>query len=349
MSALQGAYTFPGIRHPKATLRDVALAAGVSLATASRALSRPKLVSEQVREAIAAASARLGYIPNHVARALTLDRSQAIGLIVPNLAQPIFADLVDGVQRSVEAAGFGLLINACQRDATREHRQVRTLLERGVDAVVLGNPEHLDATFEMLERAGVPYVCAACSSTASYRPAVTYETAALMQLTVDLVVRQGHRHIAVLSGEGADTPVIADRIAGSLARLAWHGLPPPPEWVVISSHAAEAARGAAATLLDHEPRPTAVVCTGDMHAMAVLAEAQRRGIAVPRQLSVTGCNDSVVARYAGPGLTGIHVPYAEIGARAAQQALALLAGETIPARVLLPPRLMERGTVAPPP
>jgi len=340
------AFTFARPRGPKATLRNVAVAAGVSLATASRALSRPEMVSAKLRSLIDAKCRELDYIPNHAARALSLERSLAVGVIVPLLANPIFAAMIDGVQEELDSQGFGLLISCCHRDADRELAQAKALLVRGVDAMILGNPEHRPETLSLLERAGVPYVCAGCSAFAPERPMVTYDSAAAITLAVDHVVAAGHRRIAVLSGPRSSTPVIGDRIDGALACLRAHGLDPRPDWLVERGYLPDEARQGAAALLAGDGRPSAVICTGDTHAMAALAEAQRLGIRVPEELSITGCNDSAISHYAFPGLTTIHTPYNEVGRVAAAHALALINGDSISPQVLLGARLIERASVS---
>jgi LacI family transcriptional regulator len=342
------AFTFARPQAPKATLRDVAAAAGVSLATASRALSRPGMVSPRVLAVIEAKCRELNYLPNHAARALSLERSQAVGVIVPLLSNHVFAAMIDGIQDQLDPLGFGLLINCSHRDPARELAQARALVMRGVDAMILGNPEHRPETLALLERAGVPYICAGSSATAPERPLVTYDSAAAMVLAVDHVVAAGHRRIAVLSGPATSTPVIADRLRGALARLDHHGLAPRPDWVVEEEYSPQDARRGAARLLAGPARPSAVVCTGDMHAMAMLTEARRTGIGVPEELSITGCNDTAIAHYAYPALTTIRTPYQEIGRLAAAQALDLLQGKPIAPKVLLRTELVCRDSVAAP-
>jgi DNA-binding LacI/PurR family transcriptional regulator len=333
----------------KATLRDIAAAAGVSVATASRVLNRPDMVSVTLRERIQALCREHRYVPNHAARSLTLDRSKALGLVVPTLSNPVFSPLIEQMQATLEARDYGLLIHCSHRDPARELRQCRTLIERGVDGIILGNPEHDPALFETLRMFGMPFLCVAGSAAATAgRPAITYDAGAAMRLALDHLVAFGHRAIAVLSGPAGTTPVIADRLASLRAAMREPGLMPPPAWWVECDYDAAGARKGAAALLDGPNLPTAILCTGDLHAMAAVAECHARGLAVPRDMSVVGCNDMAIAQFSTPALSTVHTPYEAMGAQAAELMLAMIAGEKVARFTLLPSHLVERGSVAPP-
>jgi DNA-binding LacI/PurR family transcriptional regulator len=335
-------------RRDETTLRDIAAAAGVSVATVSRALSRPEMVSPALKARIETLCQERRYIPNHAARSLTLDRSRALGLVVPTISNPVFSPLIDSVQAALEPQGYGLMIHCSRRHPGRELHQCQALIERGVDGIILGNPDHDPALFEMLNEFGMPFLCVGGSAHSTARPAVTYDAGAAIYLALDHLLARGHRAIAILSGPRTTTPVIADRLAAVRAALAASGVTVPESWCVECGYAAPEARLGAVSLLNAGEPPTAILCTGDLHALAAIAVCHDRGLRVPGDISVTGCNDLDIAGFSTPSLSTVRTPYVEMGAKAAELMLALIGNIAIPPFTLLPSHLVERGSVGAP-
>jgi LacI family transcriptional regulator len=329
----------------KATLRDIAAAAGVSVATASRALSRPDLVSQDLQTRIAQICAKMAYIPNHAARSLTLNRSRALGLVVPTISNPVFSPLIEAVQACAEEHGYGLLIHCCHRDSRREAEQCRTLIERGVDGVMLANPLHEPGLLKQLVDRAVPSICVGGSIHGLERPAVVYDAGAAIGLALDHLFDRGHSRIAVLSGPASITPVIDERFEAAINELTRRGIAPPSEWRVQCGYHPEEARRGVASILATQPRPTAILCTGDLHALAVIAECHASGLSVPDEISVVGCNDLTIVQFTNPPLTTVATPYHDMGAIAAELLLRVVEGEPIPSWTVLPSSLVPRGTV----
>ena len=267
---------------------------------------------------------------------------------MPTISNPVFSPLIESVQATLELHGYGLMIHCSDRDSVKELDQCKILIERGVDGILLGNPHHEANLFEMLEAFDVPFLCVAGSVHGVERPAVTYDAGSAMMLALEHVLAFGHRDIAIFSGPSATTPVIADRLSLALTTLAMRGLTVPASWCLeCGNSASEAGKGAAA-LLGSAAIPTAILCTGDLHALAVLAACHERGLQVPRDISVMGCNDLEIARFSAPSLSSVHTPYSEMGAHAAEMMISMITGMAIPELTLLPSRLVERGSVAEP-
>jgi DNA-binding LacI/PurR family transcriptional regulator len=336
----------PPARRDKTTLRDIAAAAGVSVATVSRALSRPEMVSPALKARIEALCQERRYIPNHAARSLTLDRSRALGLVVPTIANPVFSPLIESVQEALEPQGYGLMIHCSRRDPGRELRQCQSLIERGVDGIILGNPDHDPALFELLDSFGMPFLCVAGSAHGADRPAITYDSGAAICLALDHLLELGHRDIAVLGGPRASTPVIENRLTAVLSALVARGLELPGSWCVECGYEAAEAREGARSLLTGAAIPTAILCTGDLHALAALSACHEYGLDVPRDISVTGCNDMAIAQYSTPSLTTVRTPYSEMGTMAAEMMIAMIDEQHVPAFTLLPSQLVMRGSAA---
>jgi DNA-binding LacI/PurR family transcriptional regulator len=189
--------------------------------------------------------------------------------------------------------GYGLMIHCSHRHPGRELRQCQTLIERGVDGIILGNPEHDPALFELLDAFGMPFLCVGGSARSGERPAVTYDAGVAMCLGQAHLLDRGHRAIAVLSGPRDTTPVIAERLEAVLAVLEERGLAVPEAWRVECGYAAPEARQGAFSLLNGPVLPTAILCTGDLRALAALSACHDRGLLVPRDMSSIGCPDKL--------------------------------------------------------
>ncbi|RLL61425.1 LacI family DNA-binding transcriptional regulator [Paenirhodobacter hankyongi] len=335
-------------RRPKNGLREVAQLAGVSLATASRALSQPDRVSENVRKRIEEVCRQIDYVPNHTARGLSLKRSQMLGLIVPTTSNPLFAPTIDGVRMVLDEHGYNMVIDSAERDHVRELEMVRNLVAHGVDAIVTIMPTHLPELFDFVRKMNVPLVSAHHFSPGKSVPTVGYDNVAAITEMTDHILSLGHHRIAIFSGPGHTTPVIAERLEVIQARLAAAGLPPRPDWVIECDYEVAQMRRAARALIAPDDRPTAIICTGDQHAVSTLVEAQLLGLPVPEKLSVTGCNDVAIAELCNPQLTTQRLPYLELGQAACRLALDMLAGRDVPERTLLPHRMIIRGSTAAP-
>jgi len=329
-------------------LSDVARAAGVSTASVSRALNTPELVSEDVRAAVQAAVTRLGYIRHSAARALASRRSMTIGAVVPTIVNSIFSAGVEAIERRLEEAGYALLIATSDYSLERELRQVRILLERGVDGVILVGRYHRPELAQMLHERAVPYVCQGAYA-ADGPPCVGFDNHAAMASMAEYVLGLGHRRIAMLAGIAADNDRVIDRIAGARAALNRAGLDFVPGGLVEARYDVAEARLAMKRLLALRPRPTAVLCVNDVLALGALFEARAEGVAVPAELSITGFDDFDFARNVEPPLTTLRVPTAEMGRGAAEQLLQRLMGQSPPHARLVPTMIIPRGTTGPAP
>jgi len=331
----------------KATVKDVARAAGVSITTVSRVLNNPGLVALDKQDAVQRALRSLDYIPNQLARSLISRRSKAIGLVVPTISNPVFAPTIGAIERRLDAAGYALLIHCCERDPERELSQVRALIERGVDGLIITGSVHLPELAAVLARYKLPYVSQDISLDQPMGPSIALDNARAMETAVDHLYEQGHRSIAVLSGPIHNTPPVRDRYLGALERIRDLGLAPPDDWLsVAEDYDSSSIRVAARRLLNSEHRPTAVTCTGDILVLGLVAEARAKGLGVPQDLSIVGCGDTDMGQYVDPPLTTVAMPFGEMGEMAAQNLLALLAGASPPSAMVLPHRLIIRHSVA---
>ena len=208
----------------KVTVKDIARAAGVSVATVSRVLNNPQVVAADKREAVLRALHSHDYIPNQQARSLISRRSRAIGLIVPTIANPVFAPTIDAIEREVDQAGYALLIHCCERDPERELNQVRGLIERGVDGLIITGSVHMPQLGDLLARNRMPFVSQDVTLDLALGPSIALDNVGAMEAAIDYLYDQGHRTIAVFSGPIHNTPPVRDRLYGAMTRIRHHGL-----------------------------------------------------------------------------------------------------------------------------
>ena len=325
-------------------LADVARAAGVSLATASRALSEPAMVREETRERVRSAASMLGYVPHGAARALATRRTRTIGAVFPPVDNPIFAGATHALAQELAGAGYTLLLASHDYDLESELEATRALVERGADGLVLVGLDHLPETYAVLERSGVPYELTwSLDTTGRHHCVGLSHRLASIRVTQHLL-DLGHREIAVIAGETRGNDRARDRLAGVREALAARGLKLPSKRVVETSFSVANGRAALATLLERAPGFTAVVGGNDPLAIGALLECQARGIAVPGQVSIAGFDDIELAGELSPGLTTVRVPSAELGREVGRRLLARLEGRSVPLAKEMAAPLVVRGT-----
>lgn len=328
-------------------LIDVAEQAGVSLTTASFAMSGRNGVSEQVATRIRAIAAELGYVPNMQARSLASGASSIVGLVVHDIADPYFAELSAAVAGAADE--IGLMVQICQssRDLEHELREVSALVANRVRAVILAGSGRLNgsqqsATYAELKR----YQATGGRVTMIGRhrtglDAVLCDNVGAGRLLGEHFIALGHRRIAIASGP-ADLATAHDRLEGVLDALQAGGISPDDVPVAHHSFTHEGGREATLRLLEDHEDLTAIIALNDAMAAGVLAALRELGRMVPDEVSVAGFDDVAVAADLGPGLTTIRFPLADMGKEALH--VALKPTSTRARRKTFPGILMARGS-----
>lgn len=331
-------------RRTRPRLADIAAAAGVSLATASRTLSQPSIVSPETRDRVRAAVAQLGgAAPGAGARAAG---DAGVAAVVPTLDNAIFSRCLQAMQVTLAEAGRHLLVASSDFHPDTEAAVIRGLLARGVDGLVLVGAQRPSESWTLLEGAGVPVVLTWCGDPRF--DAVVVDNHAAGRLAADHLLDLGHTRLGVVCGATRFNDRQRGRLAGVREALAARGLD-LPEWRVSEQDFTLAGgRSGCSALLSLAEPPTAIVCGIDQLAVGCLIEAQSRGLAVPGDLSVVGIDNLEMAAHLSPPLTTVHVPTARIGAAAAQRVLDRLAGRDATQLTELPIELVIRRSSAPP-
>jgi LacI family transcriptional regulator len=336
---------------PTPTLRDVAEAAGVHAATASRALNPATrgLVNADTARRVIKVAETLGYRPNPIARGLKTAKSGTIGLVIPDLTNPLFPPIVRGIERVLETAGYSALIVNTDNDEKRERAQVESLLSRQVEGLIVATALVEHPLLEQLRREGVVMVMVNRRPDALDIPAIVPDDAAGVEMAVRHLVSLGHRRIAHLAGPAnTSTGVVRARAFRNTVREL--GLDDDPALVTICRYWTEdAGAEALREMLDDGLDFTAVVAGNDLIALGCYDVFGERGIDCPDEISVVGFNDMPFLDKLRPPLTTVAIPHQDIGAEAARLLLDSLADPDRSARsVLFPLSLVVRGSTAAP-
>lgn len=328
-------------------LKDVAEVAGVSQATVSRALSRPDLVQAETLGRVKQAAARLGYLPGGAARALVSGRTMTVGAVVPTLDHAIFAQAIQALQAVLLADGYQLLLASHEYSALTEAAAVRSMLTRGVDALVLVGADHLGETWDLLTSASVP-VLITWSKDERF-PCIWFDNERAGELAAEHLLDLGHRRFGMISGRLRWNDRARARVAGVRAALERAGFE-LPDWCILEEPftLAGGRAGMAGLLAAAEP-PTAVVCGNDLLAVGAVFEIQARGLSAPDDVSVVGIDNLEIAAHLAPALTTVHLPTAQLGDQAGRMLMAILRGDPIPPRLELPLELVVRRSSGAPP
>jgi LacI family gluconate utilization system Gnt-I transcriptional repressor len=322
-------------------ITDVAAAAGVSAITVSRALNAPRLLSDATLRRVLAAVETLGYVPNLTAGALSSRRSRMIVAIVPTLASPMYAGMLQAFTTALSAAGYHVLLGLGGFDGQDEERLITAMLGRQPDGIVLVGAVHTEAARRRLAESGVPIVAIWGDSEEPSDLQVGFSHAGAGEAVAEHLCDRGYRRFGVVS---SDDPRALDRLDGFRrgierrggALLAQHLMAPPSTMLD--------GRRLLPALLAALPKGGAVFCSSDVLAAGLLIEATARGVAVPRELAICGFGDLEIGRATEPPLTTVGVDGEGMGRLAARCLLERLAGNTAPRRITLPVEIIPRGT-----
>ncbi|MFZ5962859.1 LacI family DNA-binding transcriptional regulator [Thalassococcus sp. BH17M4-6] len=304
-------------KQPAPTLDDVARAAGVSTATVSRCLNTPQRVQQGTRDRVLQAVDRLGYTPNFGARVMAARRTFTIGAIIPTMENAIFARGLQAFQEALHEAGYTLLVSSTAYRPEAEAEQIRSLVARGADGLLLIGYDRDPAVYDYLARQTVPVLLAWAYAPDTPQPCVGFDNRASMRALADHVLDLGHRRIAVISGVVAGNDRAADRVRGIRDAVAARGLDAETLPVIETPYEIENGATAFARLMARAEPPTVVMCGNDVLAVGAMQGARAMGLRVPDDISVTGFDDIELARIVTPQLTTVHVPHRDMGRRAA--------------------------------
>jgi LacI family transcriptional regulator len=326
------------------TLRDVAAAAGVHVSTASRTLNPATrhLVADPVAARVEQAAQKLDYRPDLVAASLRTGRSRLIGVLVPDIADPVFSPILSGIADALLADGYSTVIADVGSNQEREVELVDGLMARRVDGLVLATVSRSDPVVDHCIDRELPVVLVNRSESDPRLSAIVSDDDAGMRLAVEHLADLGHRHIGHVAGpQHVSTGFLRRR--GFEAAAAARGIDAAIEVANAYSRAEGARIGGA--LLDSSRDLTAIVAANDLLALGVYDALRERGLACPQDVSVVGHNDMPLVDMVSPPLTTVRISHREMGEQAARMLLEEISGSHAPQRtVTLAPQLVLRAS-----
>jgi DNA-binding LacI/PurR family transcriptional regulator len=333
----------------RATIRDVAHRAGVSLATVSRALNGSPLVNEDTKQRVVAAAGELEFAPSLSARRLSLGKTQTITVVTSFLTRPQAAERLRGVDAALTDSEFDLVIyNVETVEKRNQYFQTLPLRQRTDGLLVVSLPPPADVV-PRLERADIPIVFIDAHENTGGLPRVLGDDETGGQLATEHLLELGHRRIGFIGDEFANPfgfTSSRDRFSGYSHALAEAGIEPAATDVALGAHGRYEARDLAARMLAQADRPTAIFAASDTQALGVLAAAQDLGLHVADDLSVIGYDDIEACDFVG--LTTVRQHLFESGRQGAQLLLAeITKREAVPPSVLIQPEIVRRRTTGP--
>jgi len=333
----------------RATIREIARAAGVSIATVSRVINGRPDVSPQTREVVLRVVREHGFSTNRNARALSGGRTGLVGVTLPILEAAYFAVIVSGTAEALYEHDMRIVLCPTLHQHEREVTLLDRLMHGTTDGAVLMLPEESNAELRALQETGYPFVVVDPRVQLDQGiPAVSAANASGARAVVEHLLSLGHRRIGAILGP-ADWMATTERLNGYRSALAAAGVLVARDLVVESDFSIESGEAAAASLLDLPERPTAIFGFNDNVAIGALRAAEARGLTVPDDLSVVGFDDSEQSGLVTPALTTVRQPLAEMGRMAVSLLLRLLDHQRVEAmNIELATRLVVRESTAAP-
>jgi DNA-binding LacI/PurR family transcriptional regulator len=330
-----------------ATIKDVATRADVSIATVSRVLNNPERVRPVTLATVRRAIAELDFRLSRVGQQLRGNRSRLIGVILPSISSPVFAECIQGIEAGAVQAGYQMLLMSTGYEEQREQDALDTMLRQRVDGLIL-TVAHAQAhpVLDELDRAAVPYTLVYNHS--SSHPCVAVDNRQAAYDGVSALIQAGHRHIVMLSGSMTASDRAIQRHQGYCEALQHAGLSPAPVLEVNfnSEHLPDALL---APLLDPASRPDALFCGNDRLAMLVMRQLQQSGLLIPRDLSILGFDGQEIGLWLSPALGSVCQPNQQLGFCAMQSLATALSNSSSPATSILPHSIRLGGSVNVPP
>jgi LacI family repressor for deo operon, udp, cdd, tsx, nupC, and nupG len=333
-----------------ADLKDVAALAGVSTATVSRVLNNPEVVTPSTRKKTEAAIEKSGYIPNINAKRLRTQKSRAILVVVPDIADPFCATVVRGVENTAADLGYVMLLGDTQAEARRARIYASMVRSAHVDGLLylsIRAPYELPGA-DKLTRTESPIVNI-CNYTNDHFPTVGIDNVAAARAAVEYLIHLGHRRIAAIAGL-PQHPETKLRLTGFRDAVAAHGIPAANAPVAHGDFSFESGIVACDMLLNSVgPRPTAIFCHNDRMALGAMQSLWRKSIQVPRDISIVSFDNLDSVRFSCPPLTTIAQPMYDIGVCAMTTLDHVIHGkQLISVQQVLPVELVVRESTAPP-
>jgi LacI family transcriptional regulator, gluconate utilization system Gnt-I transcriptional repressor len=324
------------------TLGSVAKITGVSPITVSRVLNHPELVSPRTIEVVRQGIDLTGYVPNLVAGGLASSKMNYVAAIVPSISNRIFSELLQSLTDTLWESGYQVLLGASSYPASsREEALLASILSRRPDGIVLTGIQHSDASRRRLAIARIPVVELYDLTPTPIDMVIGFSNEKIGQEVAEFLLGLGHHSFGVLAPDDPRSRIKRDAFLSALRK---HGISDQLSVDIQPPAAFQNGREALSRLLDLGPLPRAVFCPSDVVAHGVIAEAQARGLAVPRDLAIVGFGDIDLAAYTSPPLSTVRIENAFLGRQAAEALLSRFQGKIVERVRDIGFQIIQRGT-----
>ena len=330
------------------SVKDVARLAGVSTATVSRTLNNMDSVSAETKDVVLRAAKEVGYRVNQSARSLRLQRTGAIAVLIPNLGNPFFSNILAGIESVMTQSNMNVLVLDTQGQSTQQSYIAEYLTGQRADGIIcLDGQLEPDADSANSTMVKLPVVFACEWPLSDNCSVVRSDNAKGAKLAVDHLIALGHKHVGYIAGP-VENVLTQVRQQATVAALRKHKVKVVDQWFFKGDFSLQSGATVAHQWLALDERPTALFCASDLMAIGVMAELKKHGFTVPDDLSIMGFDDIAIAQYYSPTLTTIRQPTRELGFAAATALLARLNGDNeLVVKKLLDVELVERLSTAP--
>ncbi|MEN8199149.1 MAG: LacI family DNA-binding transcriptional regulator [Thermodesulfobacteriota bacterium] len=330
------------------TILDVAKLAGVSTATVSRVINSPQTVRDQTREKVTRAMQVCNYKYNALARGFATKQSNTIGLVVPAISNPVFAESAQGVQDYAAGRKVEVILGNTHYQYEQEESLVKTLREKQVDGLIITTTSLKGAVLQELLEEGFPFVLLFSTVKSGPLSVVGVDNYRGAYLAIEHLVGLGHRRIGMIAGNFSISDRSYHRWHGYRKCLREHDIPYDKELVVQTDYSMDGGRDGVKGLLGMKNPPTAIFCSNDLLALGAMKGARECGLRLPSDLSIVGFDDIQTASYVVPALTTIRQPAYEMGRKAAELLFQLMESPSTPVQQMLRSELIVReSTMAP--
>lgn len=326
----------------KPSVRSVAEATGLSVATISRVLNKSASVNEKTRLRVLEALKEHGYVMNFAARALATKRTRTIGAIVPTLSYSIFSRFLNSVEQQLAELGYALVVATSGGDIDTETKRARELLDIGTEGLILSGAIHDPALMTIMKEQDIPFVCTSVCNTNIDIPTIGYDNSALAEAAIEYLFRQGHKNICIVHGNVKENDRTALRIEG-VKRAAKH----LKITVSFLESSLDVGGGvdAAKKFISTQKKSSACLCLSDVIALGMIFEFRRHNIEVPNDISIMGFDDLDWAVHCQPALTTIALPTIAMGKKTAEAMVRYLDDKEPIKTLVLDAMIIERETV----
>jgi LacI family transcriptional regulator len=324
-----------------ATIKDVARAAGVSVATVSRVYNGGELVREETRQRVREVGGRLGYTPHGAARSLITSRTSTLGVVLPDLYGEFFSEVIRGIDLAAQRHGYHLLVSSSHNGRSAVEAALRSMRGRVDGLIVMWPDMDADAAVRNLPDK-FPMVLLHSPAGPDAFDVITIANFDGAYAMVRHLIELGHTRIAIIAGATGNFDA-AERLRGYHAALSDAGIEPSPTLEVQGTFSEDSGFHATEQLLRGIPRPTAIFAANDAMAVGALGALRQAGVRVPEEMAVAGFDDIPMARYLDPPLSSVHVDITALGERATLRLLAAMRekdahecrAETLPTTLVL--------------